>query len=159
MRVRSHAQRRPGFTFFEVLMAMVFLMAGLVFMLTLYTSSNRGTVDSYRETIAYTLAIEALEWTCGLGYERLISLRGTAGDPVARSLGVGEFRAVTDLARDDLTMIRYPEDYRSFERRVDVIPDAPRGVLVVRVEVRPRNIGFMRRSTIVLERLMGIEYD
>jgi len=44
---------RRGFSFLEILVACIFLMLGVSFLVSVYKSSNQGTLDSYRETIAY----------------------------------------------------------------------------------------------------------
>ncbi|HEY9070379.1 MAG TPA: hypothetical protein VIV61_08970 [Candidatus Ozemobacteraceae bacterium] len=149
---------RSGFSFLEILAATIFLMVCLTFLYSTLSSSQRGTADSYRETIAYTLAGEAVEWVAGLGYERLCEIARTPGNVVESRLGLGSFRPVAAVAYDDGSTATYPEDYTPFERKVEVIPDVAARLVLVRVTVQAREFGFIRRHGIVLERIVGADY-
>ena len=151
-------EARGGFSFLEVIMAIIFLMVCLAFLYSAFSSSTRGTADSYRETIAYTIACEAIEWTAGLGYERLVDAVETPGSEISNRLGIGTFKSLESVKYDDGTQIRYPEDYAHFERMVELLPDPGNRLVLVRVTVRPREFGFIRRQGIVLERVVGADY-
>lgn len=133
-------------------------MVCLVFLYSAFSSSTRGTADSYRETIAYTIACEAIEWTAGLGYERLVDAAETPGSEIENQLGIGAFKALERVKYDDGTQVMYPEDYAHFERKVELLPEPGNRFVLVRVTVRPREFGFIRRQGIVLERIVGADY-
>lgn len=133
-------------------------MVCLVFLYSAFSSSTRGTADSYRETIAYTIACEAIEWTAGLGYERLVDAAETPGSEIENQLGIGAFKALERVKYDDGTQVTYPEDYAHFERKVELLPEPGNRFVLVRVTVRPREFGFIRRQGIVLERIVGADY-
>jgi len=133
-------------------------MVCLVFLYSAFSSSTRGTADSYRETIAYTIACEAIEWTAGLGYERLAEAADTPGNEIANRLGLGVFKTLDAVKDDDGAPIRYPEDYAHFERKVELVPDPGNRLVLVRITVQAREFGFIRRQGIVLERVVGADY-
>ncbi len=133
-------------------------MVCVVFLYSAFSSSTRGTADSYRETIAYTIACEAIEWTAGLGYERLLEAVETPGSEIANRLGIGSFKSLEDVKYDDGAKVTYPEDYAHFERKVDLLPDPGNRLVLVRVTVQAREFGFLRRQGIVLERVVGADY-
>mgnify|MGYP001340823288 CR=1 FL=1 len=133
-------------------------MICLTFMYSAFSSSTRGTADSYRETIAYTYAGEAVEWVAGLGYERLNAIAQTPGNPVEARLGLGSFKTAQSVAYDDGSVVTYPEDYTPFERKIELLPDAANRFVLVRVTVQAREFGFIRRHGIVLERIVGADY-
>lgn len=118
----------------------------------------RGTADSSRETVAYTIACEAIEWTAGLGYERLVDAVETPGGEIANRLGIGTFKSLEDVKYDDDSQVTYPEEYAHFERKVELLPDSGNRLVLVRVTVQPREFGFIRRQGIVLERVVGADY-
>lgn len=133
-------------------------MVCLVFMYSAFSSSTRGTADSYRETIAYTIACEAIEWAGGLGYERLCDAALTSGSEIRNRLGIGSFKPLGAVRYDDGDEIRYPEDYSHFERKIELVPDTANRLVIVRVTVQARDFGFIRRHGIVLERIVGADY-
>lgn len=139
-------------------MAIIFLMICIVFLYSAFSSSTRGTADSYRETIAYTIACEAIEWTAGLGYERLVDAAETPGSEIASRLGIGTFKSLEGVKYDDGAQVTYPEDYAHFERKIDLLSDSGNRLVLVRVTVHPREFGFIRRQGIVLERVVGADY-
>lgn len=151
--------RHAAFTFFEILVSTIFLMVALVFLFSVFTASNTGTLDSYRETLAYTLAGEGLEWVSGLGYERLAGMLAQSGNDLERRLGLGSFVPVRDLKRDDYSDIKYPEDYQLFERKIELTHFPADSLMKVTVTVQPRSQGLIRRQAVVLQRLVGLEYD
>ena len=116
-------------------------------------------MDSYRETLAYTLATEGLEWVSGLGYERLSALISKSGNDLERRLSLGSFADIRDLKRDDYSPINYPEDYRLFERQVKIDHFPADRLMKITVTVRPTRAGMIRRQAVVLQRLVGAEYD
>ncbi len=148
-----------GFTFMEVLVAMIFLMAGLVFLFSVFSSSNRGTMDAYRETIAFTLAQEGVEWVGGMGYEELNDILSVPGNSLATRLQLGVLADVDDIQREDGSMIRYPEDYKQFRRLIDIEHYPSLRLMKVHVEVAPKTKFFTRRESVILEKIVGAEYD
>ncbi len=144
-------------TLFEILLAVVFLMTALVFLFNLFSTSSRDTLDAYHETVAYELAHEALEWVAGLGFGPLQRIRQNPGHKLFAMLGRGTFMPVCDQRLDDGTMLAYPEDFKRFERKVEMIDRTDR-LLLVRVTVRSQLSGF-RKGEVVLEKLVGFEDD
>lgn len=147
-----------GFTFIEILVAVIFLMSALVYLFSLISSSNRATVDSYQETIAYELANETIEWVAGMGFRSLLTALKYSPNQLA-SIGVGGYQHVENFQLDDGSQTHYPEDYKLFERCVELIPSKPEDIakdklVLVRVSVRLKH-GIFRKSVIVLERLVG----
>ncbi len=155
---RSPRPRRRGFSFLEILVASIFLMAGLVYLFTVYRSSHQGTLDSYRETIAYCLATEGLEWVAGLGYENLVSLLENPGTSFFQRFRPGEFVEIRDVLLDNGRTLPYPDDYRLFKRKIDLTHDKTRKIVLVEVTVVPID-SFLRRESVFLARIVGREYD
>ncbi len=164
MTPRSHRKRIAGFTMLEILFAIIFLTVGLTALFSMFTFSNRGTLDSYRETMAYALAQEAMEWVSGLGYEKLMEVELNPGSSLSDSLDLGNFQDVGNSQYDDGARIGYPEDFLQFERKIEFVKDRDSDrlkVLLIRVTVRPKE-GFtiIRREggAVVLEKIVGAEY-
>lgn len=139
-------------------MACIFLMAGLIYLFMVYRSSHQGTLDSYRETIAYCLATEGLEWVAGLGYENLVALLQNPGTSFFQRFRPGEFVDIRDVILDNGQPLPYPEDYRLFKRKIDLKHDPNRQIILVEVTVTPID-SFLRRESVVLARIVGREYD
>ena len=156
--VKRCALERRGFSFLEVLIASIFLMLGIVFLFSLITSSNQGTLDSYRETIAYCLATEELEWVAGLGYDKLVDLLRNAGNSFTMRFKPGEFVPVANTTQDDGSSFSYPEDFKAFKRMVRLTHHPDQKVLVVEVTVQPIDT-FLRRESVILTKVVGREYD
>ena len=148
-----------GFSFFEVLLAIIILMTALVFLFSIFTSSNQGTLDSYRETLAYCLAYEGLEWVGGVGYPRLKEMMSKPGSLLKQKLGLNEFRRVDNLTNDANDKIKYPDDYRGFERMISLSHYVDKRAIVIRVTVRPTGSALIRRGSVVLEKIVGAEHD
>lgn len=150
---------RTAFSFFEILLAIIFIVTGMVYLFSLMSSSNQGTMDSYHETLAYSVAQETLELVANLGYPRL---RGMVLNSNAslQKLGYSSFQQVVDVPLDDGSLITYPEEYKRLERKIEITPSLsayPPPILVrVVVTVRVRE-GFFRRGAIVLGKLVGAE--
>lgn len=149
---------RDGFSFIEILVAMIFLAIVTVSIFSFVTSSGRGTLDAYRETIAYSIALETLEWVAGLGYERLLAAQ-LAPTPALEQLGTTGFAGMDSVTRDDGGMIAYPDEYRVFERKTELIHLPAEKLILIKVTVQPVAGTTIGRGSIVLEKLVGAEYD
>ena len=157
-RIARRGSGGPGFSLVEILIALMCFMFALVGLFSFFTASNRGSLDAHRETIAHTLAREGLEWVAGIGYERLLAFQGMAKNPLVEKFSLGSFVPVDSLSADDGWTILYPEDYRQFERKIELIHHPGERLMIVRVTVQPRD-GALRRKAIVLEKVAGAEYD
>ena len=143
----------------EILIAVVFLTLALVAVFSFFTSSNRGTMDAYRETFARYLALEALEWVSGLGYEKLRKLHDVPNNPLADRLGLNTFMPISSILLDDGTAITYAPDYRLFERKIELLHRPAERVFLVRVTIRPRDSGAWRRGRLMMQKIVGAECD
>lgn len=152
-------RRRRAFSLVEVLVALIFLMLAAVGLFGFFSSSSRNAHDACRETVARSLAQEALEWVGGLGYEALLRQNGDAASLLARRFAPGRFQPIDILPRDDGSVLYYPPEYQQFERQVELEHSAAERLFVVRVTVRPRGDLLLRRGSIVLEKVVGAEYD
>jgi hypothetical protein len=155
-------KRTPGgFSFPEVVIAALFLMLSLVFIYSLISTSSRGAMDAYHETIAFTLAQEGLEMVAGVGFDSLNNQRMMA--EIEGKLGtLGTFHPVQTISLPKDMQILYPQDYQRFERMVEVEAVDPRIFLVrVTVQLRENLLGKLtfRRQQIILEKLAGSEYE
>lgn len=61
-----------GFTFLEMVIAIVVIVCGLIPIFTLVTTGNRTLIKSENNAIAYNLAMEALEWVKSANFEDVI---------------------------------------------------------------------------------------
>jgi len=147
-----------GLSLIEIMIALVFLTLAVVSMFSFFSFSNRGFGDAYRETIARSLAQEGLEWVSGLGYEKLLALQTAPQNPLADRLGLETFVRVGKVVLDDGSFIQYPEEYRQFERKIQIIHFPGDRVFLIRVTVQPAE-NAIRRGNIILEKLVGAEYD
>lgn len=147
-----------GFSFIEILIAMIFLAIVTVTSFSFLTSSGRGSLDAYRETIAYSIALETLEWVAGLGYEKLLAAQLTP-NPSLEQLGTAGFVSMDSVTRDDGGMVAYPDEYRAFERKTELIHLSAEKLLLIKVTVQPLAGASIGRGSIVLEKLVGAEYD
>ena len=143
----------------EVIVALTFLMVALVGMFSVFSSSNRGSLDAYRETYGRSIALEALEWVSGLGYEELMAAKSMPNNPIAQRLGLEEFFPIDSVLLDDGSTIDYPNEYCQFERKIQLIHFPDDRIFLVRVTVRAKGEATFRRGSIVLEKLVGAEYD
>jgi hypothetical protein len=151
---------RWGFSLLEVLLAVIFLTIGLTALFSVFTFSNRGTLDAYRETLAYCLAQEGLEFVAGLGYDELLN-RLENDVEFVRRVAPDRYRDPLEIPYDDGSVPVYPEDFRQFERMIEIVNDADcqaRRVVVVRVTVRPKEGFFFRKGSVVLEKVLGADY-
>ncbi len=151
-----------GFTFFEILITVIFLSISLGILITFFTQSSRGTIDVYYETIALTLAMETIEWVANLGYENLN--RKEVLEDIDRVIGVDVFREVAGFKMGPAEEYSYPEDYFVFERMVQIrnAPDGNPALKEVVVSVRTRESlirSMFRRGTITLRRIVSAEYE
>ena len=152
-------RHRYGFSLIEILIALVFLSLAFSSMFLFFSSSRRGTQDVYREAIAQTLAQEAVEWLSALGFEKLTALQSSSANELQSRLGLDTFVKVTAVQLDDGSFINYPEEYRSFERKIQLqsLPDDR--IIIIRVTVQPTDRSTLRRGSVVLEKIVGAEYD
>jgi|GEM_PF-4760168 len=82
---------RKGFSFLEMMIAFVVILAGVVPVFTIVSTGNRTFVKSENNAIAYNLALEALEWARSAPYEQVIeeninNVSKPFGFPVALTL-------------------------------------------------------------------------
>ncbi|MBF0499070.1 MAG: hypothetical protein HQM09_02960 [Candidatus Riflebacteria bacterium] len=152
-------ERRSGFTLLELLIATIFLVVAVVSMFSFFTSSNRGSLDAYREAIAYSLAQEAQEWVAGLGYEKLVEMQLNPANPLVTRLGLDNFVSIESVRLDDGSLVNYPTDYQQFERKIQLVHFPSDKIILVRVTVQPKTKAFIRRGSVVLEKIVGAEYD
>jgi len=151
--------RSDGFSFLEILVAVVFLMAGIFFLFSVFSSSNKGTLDAYKETIAYSIAHEGLEWVAGIGYENLLEISKIPGNSLEKRFNLGNWQLLDKIKLDDGSMIDYPDDYKQFERLIELEHFPALRVMRVKVTVQPHVGTIIRRGSVVLERIVGAEYD
>lgn len=157
---RAGCSDRPdGFSLVEVLIALVFLTLAFSSLFLFFSSSRRGTQDVYREAIAHTLAQEALEWVSALGFEKLTALQANSTNALATRLGLDTFVKIDAVQLDDGSCIAYPEEYKSYERKIELLPFSNDRVMIVRVTIQPTGRAALRRGSIVLEKIVGAEYD
>jgi hypothetical protein len=138
---------------------MVFLALALVSLFSFFSSSNRGTMDAFRETIAHSLAQEALEWVAALGHDKLLEMQETGSNALSGRLGLNSFVRVDSVLLDDGSRILYPEEYRQFERKIELFAYPAERLTLVRVTVQPWGEFSLRRGRVVREKLVGSEYD
>ncbi len=152
-------RNRRGFSYFEILLAMIFIVSGMVYLFSLMSSSTQGTMDSYHETLAYTVAQETLELVANIGYPKLRALV-LSNDATLQKLGYSSYQQVVDIPFSGSEKIAYPEEYKRLERKIEISPspaaDPPPPIVRVVVTVRVRE-GFFRRGAIVLGKLVGAE--
>ena len=152
-------RRRRAFTFIEILIALVYIMTSVVFLVTFFSSSTTGTMDAHRETIAYYLAQEALEWVGSLDYNTLLKMHSRTdprvhSDPDLIRLGNFISEASPESTEKLFPDISYPEDYKGFRRWLDVSPPKD-GLITVTVFVETTEGWLMRRGQVKLARLVG----
>ena len=159
MKIRRFRPGRgnTGFSFTEILLASFFLVAGLVFMMGLYTSSTRGTTDVYLETMAVSIARETMELVSSLSFEELQTQEVL--QDISAKLGWNEYRPVTDLSIPGGTPFPYPDDYRRFERMVQIEPDEKSALVTVKVRLVDDRFTFFRKELITLQWLVVAEYE
>ncbi|MBF0544151.1 MAG: hypothetical protein HQM08_06950 [Candidatus Riflebacteria bacterium] len=128
-------------------------------MFSFFSSSNRGSIDAYREVIAYSLAQETLEWVSGLGYEKLLDMQLSPKNPLIERFGLGSFQSIEMVKLDDGSNINYSDDFKQFERKIELIPFPNDRIFLIRVTVQPKSKMSIRRGNIILEKIVGAEYD
>jgi hypothetical protein len=151
---------RKGITFIEILASMVFLGVSLGFVLTFFTHSNQGTMDAYRETMAFTLAQEGIELVAGMGYEELS--RPEVIENIAARFSIGAFQQIKNITLVEGLEVEYPDEYLSFERKFEFDHSNDHRLIKVTVTVQPYQglaSGFFRKQKIVLSKLVGADYD
>ncbi len=147
-----------GFNLIEIMIALILLSLAVTSMFSFFSSSSKGSSDALRETIARSLAQEGLEWVSGLGYERLLALQTAPKNPLAERLGLDTFTRISPVVLDDGSTIDYPEEYRQYDRKIQVVHFPQDRIFLIRVTVQPAEKA-LRRGSIVLEKLVGAEYD
>ena len=148
---------RRGVTMLEIVAALLFLTAAIGAIYSVFSFSSRGTLDSYRETIAYTLALEGLEWYAGLGYDILRERKNNPNPDDDFNRNKDRSIAVGEITLKDSSFAGYPPDYQGFIRQIDLIDLGPR-LMKIRVEVSPKSGMFIRRGSVVLEKIVGGEF-
>ncbi len=153
---------RKGFNLVEILFATIFIMLAFLLFMVLFTTSNRGTVDSYQETIAHLIAVETMEWTGSLGNEVLARIVKGSLTPEyigirnrLETIGLGRIQDVKDFPIEDGSMVRYPEDYKRFERSIELSIPRNSDLVQVRVTVQGKYSGLFKKNAIVLEKLVA----
>ncbi|MBF0546792.1 MAG: hypothetical protein HQM08_20295 [Candidatus Riflebacteria bacterium] len=162
--------KHSGFSFFELLISLVVLASAVGFLFSLFSSSTQGTLDSFHETIAYTLAGESLELVTGLGYETLAAwCADPSSIPSPNDLGISirppgttggnePFQSVEKVSLDNPPeVIAYPDEYKLFERRVAIQKIPNKALVYVETTVRVKT-GLWRKGQVTLGRLIGTEY-
>jgi hypothetical protein len=154
-----------GVTFLEILLSLLILSFALGGLYRLFSFSNRGLMDSYQETMAYSLAQEGLEWVSGLGYENLVEVVSGINPPLVerlREIGFDRPGDVKPVECADGKPYRYPEEYRRFQRHVEIEHVKTARVILIRISVWPQGSSFvrtlMRKDRVVLEKIVGADY-
>ncbi|MBF0543015.1 MAG: hypothetical protein HQM08_01210 [Candidatus Riflebacteria bacterium] len=106
-------QRRKAFTLVELLIAMVFLGVALLGILSLISSANRQTMDTYNEFMAMQLALEPIEIFRSFGYSWVLAYS---------SHSISEFPlGWSDIMDQPLGPIIHPaEAIRFFQREISI---------------------------------------
>ena len=155
----SSGNGRSGFTFIELLVALVYFSTSVIFLVTFFSSSTTGTMDAHRETVAYLLAVEALEWVGSLDYNTLLMMylrkdpRVESDKELARLGNFIEEGSPTSTEKL-FTDISYPDDHKEFKRWV-TLSQPWEGLIKVAVVVETQGGWFMRRGHVKLARLVG----
>ena len=147
---------REGLTMMEILTAMIFMAVAVGIIYSLFSFSSRGTLDAYRETLAYTLAQEGLERYAGLGYDVLRYRLQGLQDELHKELN--RFVSVRELNAQPGNPVPYPSDYLNFERRIDIKRIPNRRLMRITVTVQPSGRAFFRRGQVILEKIVGGEF-
>lgn len=145
-----------GLTMIEILIAMLFMGLAVGIIYSLFSFSSRGTLDSYRETLAFTLAQEGLEQYASLGYDILRYRMQGLQDELHRDLN--RFVTIKELNGRRENPTPYPGDYLNFERMVQLKHLPTKRLMRITVTVQPTGQAFFRRGSVVLERIVGGEF-
>lgn len=151
----ERGMRRRAFTLIEVLVGMLFLSLALLGLLTLNSSSNRGTMDAYYEFMALSLAQEPIEIFRGFGYHWLCDLEARRiAAPPEYPLEWSEIHDQT------FSEVSYPSEACLFQRHIGLTPVEKGGVKAIRVKVRvgpraqTRAMAWLSRTEVALEALI-----
>ena len=147
--------RRSAFTLIEMLVGMLFLSLALLGLMTMNSSSNRGTMDAYYEFMALSLAQEPIEIFRGFGYHWLVDLQaGRIAAPPEYPLGWSEIRD------QSFAEVSYPSEACLFQRHIELTPLENGGVRAIRVRVRigpkaqTRAAAWLSRTDVSLDALI-----
>lgn len=156
MAMEKGQSRRRGMTLLEVLVTGFFLLVAVAYLSGLFSSSNRGTIDVYYETIAFLIAQETIESVGGIRCDCLGS--ASVRKDLDTWYGIDRFLPVTDLTIENRTF-SYPQDYRLFERSLTLEKRGNAVLLTVRVRNKNAAFAFFRRQEVMLQRLVWRDYE
>lgn len=140
----------------EVLAAMLVMAVAMGIIYSIFSFSSRGTLDSYRETLAYTIAQEGLEWYAGLGYDILRYRMQGMQDEIHKDLN--HFVSIREINARSTNLAPYPSDYLNFERKVEIKQVSSRRLMRITVTVQPSGSLLLRRGSVILEKIVGGEF-
>lgn len=146
--------QRSGFSFVEVMLAIMILGLLAISAFTMISESSRGTANTYHQYLAEQIAREPLEVFRFLGCQKVLA--GISGG--IADYKFNEWQKIESVSA--ATGIERPEDATFFERKIIVTPinkDATEAILV-QINVRPtRNstvfgpgLDQLSRSTIIV---------
>ena len=126
---------RVGMSLIEVLVVIIFLSLVMLSLISWNSMSNRSSMDTHYEFLAFQLAREPIEAFRAYGYEwaKDACEKGRCGSVIT----LGSWQPIVDGGADG---IRYPSECHSFKRRIVMtkIPGPP-DLIRVEVEVAPKD--------------------
>lgn len=142
--------KRPGFTFVEILVGLLFVGVTMFALLNLSRASAQGTMDAYQELIVLSLGREPIEVFKAFGYPWLAGYR-------AHPLADYPLETWMDVSDQPNLGFPLPAVVTQFRRRItmsepQVVNDS-RGIRI-RVEIQPRGITWLSRPQVVFEALI-----
>lgn len=152
--VPATKSQRCAFSFIEVMLAAMILGLLAIYVFTMISESNRGTVNTYHQYLAEQIAREPLEVFRYLGCQKVLAGIGSG----IADYKFNEWQKIEEVS--SATGIERPEDATIFERKIIITPikkDDTEAILV-QVNVRPtRNsaafgpgLEQLARSTIIV---------
>ncbi|HOT27292.1 MAG TPA: hypothetical protein PLU72_03815 [Candidatus Ozemobacteraceae bacterium] len=148
--------RRRGFNLVEVIIAMIFFALVLVGFLSVASTANRQSMDTYYEFAAMQAALEPLEIFRAAGFDLVANY---AAHPLA------EFPpGWNDLRDEPNSAIRHPLEWQMFRREITVDPPQSlpggngRRAVRIRIRVEPkqasRAAAWLSRGGVAVEGLI-----
>ena len=145
--------KKRAFTIVELVVAMFVMSFALLSMLWMTSYSNRGSMDTYYEFLAFSLAKEPVEVFRAFGYKWLCDY---SNHPILKyQIGVG-WQEISD----ETGGIQHPFDAALFERAITISDASYSGVGAKKivVKVRPKKLSrvdaWLSRDEVSLEALI-----
>ncbi len=125
-------KNKKGLSLLEVIIAIFFMSLAILSFFVMNQASNRSSMDSYYEFLAFSLAKEPVEIFRGFNYDYLAAIVHQGAAPPTFYQTDGNFH---DIPFNPTIELQYPSEAELFQRKIELSPVSEGGIKGIKIKV------------------------